>query len=57
MEVFARILKAAVDAHASDIHIKQDGPVIFRIARQLVAIEAPTPTADSVNPVNRSETL
>jgi twitching motility protein PilT len=46
MEVFARILKAAVDAHASDIHIKQGGPIIFRIARQLVAIEAPTPSAE-----------
>jgi twitching motility protein PilT len=46
MEVFTRILKAAVDAHASDIHIKQGGPVIFRISRQLLAIEAPVPTAE-----------
>ena len=44
MEVFQRILKAAVDAHASDIHIKVGGPVILRISRQLVAIEAPVPT-------------
>jgi twitching motility protein PilT len=51
MEVFTRILKAAVEAHASDIHIKQDGPVIFRIARQLVAIEAPPPTAAWLNTV------
>jgi pilus retraction protein PilT len=46
MEVFTRILKAAVEAHASDIHIKVGGPVILRISRQLVAIEAPTPTAE-----------
>ena len=46
MEVFNRILKAAVDAHASDIHIKVGGPVIFRISRQLVAIEAPIPTME-----------
>ena len=46
MEVFTRILKAAVEAHASDIHIKQGGPVIFRLARQLVAIESPLPTAE-----------
>lgn len=46
-----RILKAAVDAHASDIHIKQDGPVVFRISRQLVAIEAPNPTAEWLDTV------
>jgi twitching motility protein PilT len=49
MEVFTRILKAAVDAQASDIHIKQGAPVVFRIARQLVAIEAPVPTAEWLN--------
>src|ERR1041385_7578329 len=46
MEVFQRILKAAVDAHASDIHIKVGGPVVLRISRQLVAIEAPIPTVE-----------
>ena len=46
MEVFTRILKAAVDAHASDIHIKVGGPVVLRISRQLVAIEAPIPTVE-----------
>jgi len=51
MEVFTRILKAAVDARASDIHLKQGGPVIFRIARQLIAIEAPTPTPEWLNMV------
>ena len=46
MEVFTRILKAGVDAHASDIHIKVGGPVVLRISRQLVAIEAPIPTVE-----------
>ena len=46
MEVFSRILKAAVDAHASDIHIKVGGPVVLRISRQLIAIEAPIPTVE-----------
>ncbi len=46
MEVFTRILKAAVDAHASDIHIKVGGPVILRISRQLIAIESPLPTVE-----------
>jgi twitching motility protein PilT len=46
MEVFNRILKAAVDAHASDLHIKVGGPVVLRISRQLIAIEAPIPTAE-----------
>jgi twitching motility protein PilT len=46
MEVFTRILKAAVDAHASDIHLKVGGPVVLRISRQLIAIEAPIPTQE-----------
>ncbi len=44
MEIFQRILQTAVDGGASDVHIKVNSPVIFRINRQLVAIEAPTPT-------------
>ena len=46
MEIFTRILKAAVDAHASDIHLKVGGPVVLRISRQLIAIEAPVPTPE-----------
>jgi pilus retraction protein PilT len=46
MEVFTRILKAAVEAHASDIHMKVGGPVILRISRQLIAIEAPVPSIE-----------
>ena len=44
MELFHKILRAAVEGHASDVHIKIGTPVVFRIHRQLVAIEAPTPT-------------
>ena len=51
MEIFHRILQAAVDGGASDVHIKIDAPVIFRINRQLVAIESPTPTAAWVNKI------
>ncbi len=51
MELFHRILQTAIEGGASDVHIKVDGPVIFRINRQLVAIEAPTPTEEWVNKV------
>ena len=51
MELFQKILKAAVDSHASDIHIKLNTPIIFRINRQLIAIEAPFPTAEWVDNV------
>lgn len=44
MELFQRILKTAVDGGASDIHLKIGTPVVFRINRQLVAIECPFPT-------------
>ncbi len=46
MELFRKILKIAVDGTASDVHIKIGGPVIFRINRELVAVECPQPTAD-----------
>ncbi len=51
MEVFHKILNIAVQGGASDVHIKVGTPVIFRINRQLVPIEAPTPTEDWVNNV------
>jgi twitching motility protein PilT len=46
MEIFHRILQAAIEGGASDVHIKIGSPVIFRINRQLIAIECPTPTPD-----------
>ena len=51
MELFKRILKLAVDGGASDIHIKIGTPVIFRINRELVAVECPAPTAEWMNKV------
>ena len=44
MELFHKILKAGVDGGASDVHLKINTPVIFRINRQLIAIECPYPT-------------
>src|SRR5947207_2745283 len=51
MEMFHRILKTAVQGGASDVHIKIGGPVIFRINRQLIAIECPLPTLEWMNNV------
>src|SRR5436190_8320885 len=54
MEMFHRILKTAVDGGASDVHLKIGTPVIFRINRQLVAIECPLPTEDWINKIVQS---
>src|ERR1700740_274977 len=51
MELFHKILKLAVDGGASDIHVKVGTPVIFRISRQLIAIECPIPTEEWMNNV------
>src|SRR6266446_4168464 len=51
MELFQRILKTAVEGGASDVHLKIGTPVIFRINRQLVAIECPLPTEDWINKI------
>jgi twitching motility protein PilT len=51
MEFFHKILKTAVDGGASDIHLKIAAPVIFRINRELVAIECPRPAADWMNKI------
>ena len=51
MEIFHRILKTAVEGGASDVHLKIGTPVIFRINRQLVAIECPVPTEEWMNKV------
>src|SRR5436190_3727815 len=51
MEMFQRILKTAVEGGASDIHLKIGTPVIFRINRQLIAIECPLPTEEWVNKI------
>jgi twitching motility protein PilT len=46
MQLFNRILQTAVEGGASDIHLKIGTPVVLRIHRQLLAIEAPNPTAE-----------
>ncbi len=51
MELFHRILQIAIDGGASDVHVKIGTPIIFRINRQLVAIEAPVPTDEWMNKV------
>src|SRR4029077_5244352 len=51
MEIFHRILQLAIQGGASDVHLKIGTPVIFRINRQLVAIESPTPTEAWMNNV------
>ncbi len=56
MELFHRILKLAVESGASDIHVKIGTPIIFRINRQLVAIEAPSPTEEWMNLVVKNIT-
>src|SRR5437660_11250467 len=51
MELFQRILQTAIDGGASDIHLKIGTSVVFRINRQLVAIEAPAPRLEWMNQV------
>jgi twitching motility protein PilT len=51
MELFHKILKIAIAGAASDLHIKVGTPVIFRINRELVAVECPFPTAEWMNKV------
>ena len=46
MDLLRGILKAAVEAGASDVHIKVGGPVILRISRNLVAVDCAQPTED-----------
>ena len=51
MELFQRILKTAVEGGASDVHLKIGTPVVFRINRQLIAIECPLPTEEWLNKI------
>src|SRR5205085_11114885 len=51
MEMFQRILKTAVEGGASDVHLKIGAPVVFRINRQLVAIECPHPSEEWMNKI------
>ena len=51
MDTFHRILQTAIDGGASDVHVKVGSPIVFRINRQLLAIQAPTPTNEWINSV------
>ncbi len=51
MELFHRILKTAVEGGASDVHLKIATPVVFRINRQLIAIECPFPSQEWMNKI------
>jgi twitching motility protein PilT len=51
MELFHKILKAAVDGGASDVHLKIANPVVYRISRQLIAIDCPNPSEEWMNNV------
>src|SRR5882672_5158412 len=51
MELFYKILKIAVDGHASDVHLKIGTAVVFRIHRELIAIECPHPSQEWMNKV------
>ena len=51
MELFYKLLKAAVDGGASDVHFKVDGPVVVRISGELIAIDSPAPTLEWMNKV------
>src|SRR5260221_13253569 len=51
MDVFHKILKPAVAGEASDVHLKIGTPVVFRIHRNLLAIECRPPTEDWMNQV------
>ena len=51
MELFYKILKTAVEGGASDVHLKIGAPVIYRINRELVAVDSPFPTAEWMNKI------
>jgi twitching motility protein PilT len=51
MDLFYKILKIAVEGGASDLHLKIGTPVIYRINRELVAIDCPHPTEEWLNKV------
>jgi twitching motility protein PilT len=46
MDIFRRILAAAVEGGASDIHLKVNSDIIFRINRKLLVVEGPKPTEE-----------
>ncbi len=51
MDTFHKILSVAVEGGASDVHLKTDSPIIFRISRRLVAVDGPHPSEEWMNRV------
>jgi twitching motility protein PilT len=51
MDTFLSILKTAVESGASDVHLKIQTPVVFRINRELMAVDCPFPTEEWMNKV------
>jgi twitching motility protein PilT len=51
MQIFDQVLRGAVAAGASDIHIKAGAPITYRISRELVTVEASVPTDDWIERV------
>jgi len=51
MDTFAQILRGAVAAGASDIHLKAGAPVVFRIQKELCPVEAPLPTDEWIETI------
>jgi len=51
MELFYKILKTAVESGASDVHLKIGMPVIYRINRELIAVDSPFPTGEWMNKI------
>ena len=46
MEILHKILKAAVEGQASDLHLKVGYPVTVRVNRQLIGVDSPHPTEE-----------
>jgi twitching motility protein PilT len=64
VELFQRILKTAIEGGASDVHLKIGTPVVFRINRELIAVDSPHPTpewmgkiVEAVTPVHLKKRL
>jgi twitching motility protein PilT len=51
MDTFLKILKAGVDGGASDVHLKIATPIVYRINRELIAVDGPIPTKEWMNNV------
>ncbi|HXR03650.1 MAG TPA: twitching motility protein, partial [Verrucomicrobiae bacterium] len=51
MELFYKILKTAVEGGASDVHLKIGTPVVYRINRELIAVDSPFPTVEWMNKI------